>query len=82
MNDVELKALSDRCICHPASRSIDDIEAAGEAISNLINQRNDLLDLLESYGIQPHSPTNTSAPAIAFFPCGSLGEDCEERTAK
>ena len=32
----ELKALADQCICHPTSRGIDDIEAAGEGLKDLI----------------------------------------------
>ena len=32
----ELKALADQCICHPASRGIADIEAAGEGLKYLI----------------------------------------------
>ena len=32
----ELKALADQCICHPASRGIADIEAAGDGLKDLI----------------------------------------------
>lgn len=43
MNSIELKELSDQLICHPASRSIDEIEAAGEAIKQLVLERDELL---------------------------------------
>ncbi len=30
------RSVADQCICHPASRSVDDIERAGEAIKYLL----------------------------------------------
>lgn len=44
MSPADLKALADQCICHPASRSISDIEAAGEAINELMKA---LLEIAE-----------------------------------
>jgi hypothetical protein len=45
MTDEQLKHLADQCMCHPAS--IDTIEQAGEAISDLIKQRDELLSAIE-----------------------------------
>ena len=42
-----ITALSDQFICHPASRSIDDIEMAGEIMRDLLKQRDELLAALE-----------------------------------
>lgn len=38
-----ITALSDQFICHPASRSIDEIEMAGEIMRDLLKQRDELL---------------------------------------
>jgi len=45
MTDKQLKRLAGQCMCHPAS--IDTIEQAGEAISDLMKQRDDLIAALE-----------------------------------
>ena len=37
----KIKALAEQFICHPASRSIDDIELAGEIIIELMKQRDE-----------------------------------------
>ena len=42
-----ITALSDQFICHPASRSIDEIEMAGEIMRDLLKQRDELLAALE-----------------------------------
>ena len=42
-----ITALSDQFICHPASRSIDEIEMAGEIVRDLLKQRDELLAALE-----------------------------------
>ena len=42
-----ITALSDQFICHPASRSIDDIEMAGEIMRDLLKQRDELLAAME-----------------------------------
>ena len=39
----QITALSDQFICHPASRSIDKIEMAGEIMRDLLKQRDELL---------------------------------------
>ena len=39
----QITALSDQFICHPASRSIDEIEMAGEIMRDLLKQRDELL---------------------------------------
>ena len=38
-----ITALSDQFVCHPASRSIDEIEMAGEIMRDLLKQRDELL---------------------------------------
>ena len=38
-----ITTLSDQFICHPASRSIDEIEMAGEIMRDLLKQRDELL---------------------------------------
>lgn len=43
-----ITALSDQFICHPASRSIDKIEMAGEIMRDLLKQQDELLAALES----------------------------------
>ncbi len=43
----QIKALADQLTCHPVSRSIDEIEMAGEMLINLLNQRDELLPALE-----------------------------------
>lgn len=43
----QAKALSEQFICHPASRSIDEIEMAGEIMSDLLKQRDALLSICE-----------------------------------
>jgi len=43
----QITALSDQFICHPASRSIDDIEMAGEIMRDLLKQRDELLAAME-----------------------------------
>jgi hypothetical protein len=54
MDYEKLKALADQCICHPVSRSIDDIEAAGGAINELLSHvdrlESQLADLLADAG--------------------------------
>lgn len=40
-----ITALSDQFICHPASRSIDEIEMAGEIMRDLLKQRDELLSI-------------------------------------
>ena len=42
-----ITALSDQFIFHPASRSIDEIEMAGEIMRDLLKQRDELLAALE-----------------------------------
>ena len=42
-----ITALSDQFICHPASRSIDEIEMAGEIMRDLLKQRDELLPICE-----------------------------------
>ena len=39
----QITALSDQFVCHPASRSIDEIEMAGEIMRDLLKQRDELL---------------------------------------
>ena len=39
----QITALADQFICHPASRSIDKIEMAGEIMRDLLKQRDELL---------------------------------------
>lgn len=46
MNTTELKKLADKCICHPISRSISDVEHAGEAIKELLAINAELLEAL------------------------------------
>lgn len=46
----QITALSDQFICHPASRSIDEIEMAGEIMRDLLKQRDELLAALGSGG--------------------------------
>ena len=41
----QITALSDQFICHPASRSIDEIEMAGEIMRDLLKQRDELLSI-------------------------------------
>ena len=43
-----ITALSDQFIFHPASRSIDEIEMAGEIMRDLLKQRDELLAALEN----------------------------------
>ena len=43
----QITALSDQFICHPASRSIDEIEMAGEIMRDLLKQRDELLAAME-----------------------------------
>lgn len=38
VDEQKLRALADQCICHPVSRSIEEIEAAGEAIKSLLEE--------------------------------------------
>ncbi len=38
----KIKALADQFICHPVSRSIDEIEMAGGMLIDLLNQRDEL----------------------------------------
>ena len=45
----QITALSDQFICHPASRSIDEIEMAGEIMRDLLKQRDELLAALEQF---------------------------------
>lgn len=45
----QITALSDQFICNPASRSIDDIEMAGEIMRDLLKQRDELLAALEQF---------------------------------
>ena len=40
-----ITALSDQFIFHPASRSIDEIEMAGEIMRDLLKQRDELLSI-------------------------------------
>lgn len=42
-----IAALSDQFIFHPASRSIDEIEMAGEIMRDLLEQRDELLAALD-----------------------------------
>ena len=44
----QITALSDQFVCHPASRSIDEIEMAGEIMRDLLKQQDELLAALES----------------------------------
>ena len=44
-----ITALSDQFIFHPASRSIDEIEMAGEIMRDLLKQRDELLAALETH---------------------------------
>ena len=41
----QITALSDQFICLPASRSIDEIEMAGEIMRDLLKQRDELLSI-------------------------------------
>ena len=41
----QITALSDQFVCHPASRSIDEIEMAGEIMRDLLKQRDELLSI-------------------------------------
>ena len=41
----QITALSDQFICHPASRSINEIEMAGEIMRDLLKQRDELLSI-------------------------------------
>ena len=43
----QITALSDQFVCHPASRSINEIEMAGEIMRDLLKQRDELLVALE-----------------------------------
>lgn len=45
----QITALSDQFICHPASRSIDEIEMAGEIMRDLLKQRDELLAELQRF---------------------------------
>ena len=42
----KIKALAEQFICHPASRSIDDIELAGEIIIELMKRRDEMQAVL------------------------------------
>lgn len=50
METEKLKALADQCICHPVSRSIEDIEAAGGAIKELLGHVDRLEDQIAESG--------------------------------
>ena len=41
----QITALSDQFVCHPASRSIDEIEMAGEIMRDLLKQRDEMLSI-------------------------------------
>ena len=41
----QITALSDQFVCHPASRSINEIEMAGEIMRDLLKQRDELLSI-------------------------------------
>ena len=41
----QITALSDQFVCHPASRSINEIEMAGEIMRDLLEQRDELLSI-------------------------------------
>ena len=43
----QITALSDQFVCHPASRSINEIEMAGEIMRDLLKQRDELLAALK-----------------------------------
>ena len=45
----QITALSDQFVCHPASRSINEIEMAGEIMRDLLKQRDELLAALEQF---------------------------------
>ena len=47
----QITALSDQFIFHPASRSIDEIEMAGEIMRDLLKQRDELLAAAEAIEI-------------------------------
>ena len=38
VDEQKLRELADNLICHPVSRSIDEIEAAGESIKSLLDE--------------------------------------------
>ena len=38
VDEQKLRELADQLICHPASRSIEEIESAGEAIKSLLDE--------------------------------------------
>lgn len=44
----QIKALAEQLLCHPVSRSIDEIETAGELLIELVKQRDELLAALEN----------------------------------
>ena len=41
----QITALSDQFVCHPAIRSINEIEMAGEIMRDLLKQRDELLSI-------------------------------------
>ena len=41
----QITALSDQFVCHPASRSINEIEMAGEIMRDLLKQRDEMLSI-------------------------------------
>mgnify|MGYP006392935665 FL=1 len=44
----ELRRLADQCICHPLSRGVRDVEQAGEAIKELLDE---LADTEKAYAL-------------------------------
>ena len=58
-----ITALSDQFICHPASRSIDEIEMAGEIMRDLLKQRDELLAFAEE--VRRSGDTRLASMAIA-----------------
>lgn len=44
----QIKALAEQLLCHPVSRSINEIETAGELLIELVKQRDELMAALES----------------------------------
>lgn len=75
MNTTELKKLADKCICHPISRSISDVESAGEAIKELLAIKAELVEALknllnDTQHSEQYNPTERGIYEIATMEAG------------
>ncbi len=67
-----ITALSDQFICHPASRSIDEIEMAGEIMRDLLKQRDELLAAIDLISPFEGDVTRQINKAIASVKGGAV----------